>query len=143
MTLIAEKNTLTRPSEPSRGKRMVSAALSSLVAEVSRMQKEEVFSKFEASPEGLTEAEARERAAEFGPNELAREKEHGWAWRLIHTMRNPLVILLSVLATVAFATGDVRSGIVMSLMVVLGVVLRFVQESRADHAAAKLKAMML
>ena len=47
-----------------------------------------------------------------------------------------------VLASVSFATGDSRAGTVMALMVILGVTLRFVQESRADAAAAKLKAMI-
>ena len=56
--------------------------------------------------------------------------------------RNPLVILLSVLATISFATGDARAGTVMTLMVILGVMLRFVQETRADAAAEKLKAMI-
>ena len=57
-------------------------------------------------------------------------------------MRNPLVILLIVLATISFATGDARAGTVMTLMVILGVLLRFVQEARADAAAEKLKAMI-
>ena len=42
----------------------------------------------------------------------------------------------------SFLTGDFRAGSVMLLMVVLGVVLRFVQEARADTAAAKLRAMI-
>src|SRR5258708_30320623 len=75
-------------------------------------------------------------------NEMVHEQERGLITRFMHTLRNPLVILLSVLAVISFATGDIRSGFVMSLMVVLGVVLRFVQESRADSAAAKLKAMI-
>jgi Mg2+-importing ATPase len=36
----------------------------------------------------------------------------------------------------------VTGGIVMCMMIVLGVVLRFAQEARADSAAAKLKAMI-
>jgi len=47
-----------------------------------------------------------------------------------------------VLATISYATGDFRAGTVMLLMVILGLSLRFVQESRADAAAAKLKAMI-
>jgi P-type Mg2+ transporter len=43
---------------------------------------------------------------------------------------------------VAYATGDLRAGTVMLLMVILGVSLRFVQETKADSAAAKLKAMI-
>ena len=58
------------------------------------------------------------------------------------SLRNPLVILLSALAAISFATGDVRAGTVMCLMVVLGVLLKFIQETRADTAAAQLKAMI-
>jgi Mg2+-importing ATPase len=57
-------------------------------------------------------------------------------------LRNPLVILLAVLSSISFATGDARAGSVMAGMVVLSATLRFVQEARADSAAAKLKAMI-
>ena len=73
---------------------------------------------------------------------MASEKHRGWPWRLLTATRNPLVILLIVLATISFATGDARAGSVMTLMVILGVLLRFVQEARADAAAEKLKAMI-
>ena len=61
---------------------------------------------------------------------------------------NPLVILLLLLASVSAisecyqGTDDYRAATVMLSMVVLGVALRFIQESRADDAAAKLKAMI-
>ncbi len=55
---------------------------------------------------------------------------------------NPLVILLLVLAASSLLTRDYRAGGVMLVMVILGVVLRFVQEARADSAAAKLRAMI-
>ncbi len=57
-------------------------------------------------------------------------------------VRNPLVVLLTVLSAISFATGDARAGAVMAAMVVLSVALRFFQETRADEAAAKLKAMI-
>ena len=94
------------------------------------------------SPTGLTEDEAAARLEQYGPNEVAREKHEGWLQRLYIAARNPLVILLTVLAILSFATGDFRAGTVMLLMVVLGLSLRFVQETRADTAAAKLKAMI-
>src|ERR1035437_745455 len=94
------------------------------------------------SPNGLTEAEAAARLEKFGPNEVAHERKHEWLHRLWLAVRNPLVILLTILATVSYATGDIRAGTVMLLMVVLGVTLRFVQETKADNAAAKLKAMI-
>lgn len=101
-----------------------------------------VFARLKSSPEGLGETEAARRLIEIGPNIVSEGKHHGWAWRLLIAARNPLVILLIVLSTISFFTKDVRGGTVMSLMVVLGVLLRFAQESRANAAAAKLKAMI-
>ncbi|TLY32463.1 MAG: magnesium-translocating P-type ATPase [Ignavibacteria bacterium] len=123
-------------------KKAGSPAASSLLAEVSRMKPDEVLARLNTAIDGLGDSEAGQRLEEVGPNELAKEKRHGWLWRLMITLRNPLVILLAALAIISFATGDSRAGIVMSLMVALGVILRFVQESRADSAAAKLKAMI-
>jgi P-type Mg2+ transporter len=91
---------------------------------------------------GLTQKEAEERARTVGPNQLAQERQQGWFVRLLKIIRNPLVILLAILAAVSFSTGDARAGTVMAAMVVLSVTLRFVQEARADTAAAKLKAMI-
>jgi P-type Mg2+ transporter len=91
---------------------------------------------------GLTESEAAARLETYGPNEVAAEQKHGWWRRLYTAARNPLVILLTVLAMLSFGTGDYRAGGVMLLMVGLGLSLRFVQETRADSAAAQLKAMI-
>jgi P-type Mg2+ transporter len=102
----------------------------------------EIFRRLKTSPRGLSEEEAAARLEVFGPNEVAQEAKHTWLWRLWTATRNPLVILLTVLATLSYATADVAGGTVMMMMVLLGVMLRFVQETRADNAAAKLKAMI-
>ena len=91
---------------------------------------------------GLTQAQAEERARTVGPNQVAQERRQSWFVRLLKIIRNPLVILLATLSAVSFATGDARAGTVMAAMVVLSVALRFLQEARADAAAAKLKAMI-
>ncbi|MGA9363938.1 MAG: magnesium-translocating P-type ATPase [Bacteroidota bacterium] len=116
--------------------------VSAQVVDAARLETHEVLNKLGSSTRGLTEIEAEERLAKHGLNEVAQEVRHGWPWRLMTTLRNPLVILLGALATISFATGDVRAGTVMCLMVVLGVLLRFIQESRAGTAAAQLKAMI-
>ncbi len=91
---------------------------------------------------GLTPAEAERRLLEHGQNVVATSVGSRWWRRLLHVWINPLVILLCVLATISFSTGDPRAGTVVSLMIALGVALRFTQENRADRAAAKLKAMI-
>jgi Mg2+-importing ATPase len=115
---------------------------SDLVHEAATKENAEVLQTLGTSPNGLTEAEATERLEKYGLNEVAQERKHEWLHRLWVAVRNPLVILLTVLATISYGTGDLRAGTVILLMVVLGVALRFVQETKAGNAAAKLKAMI-
>lgn len=95
-----------------------------------------------SSSSGLSEEEAARRLAAHGYNEIASEKSLSWERRLFRALRNPLVILLFVLAAVSLGSGDGRSAVVIALMITLGVALRFIQESRADASAAALRAMI-
>ena len=94
------------------------------------------------SASGLSEAEAETRLVKYGTNEVAQERKHEWLHRIWVAVRNPLVILLTILATLSYLTDDFAGGTVMMVMVVLGVSLRFIQETKAGNAAAKLKAMI-
>ena len=91
---------------------------------------------------GLSEAEADSRLKQVGTNEIAREKRQSALMRLLGNIKNPLVLLLVALGVISYLTGDLRATAVIFVMVVLGVVLRFFQELRADNAAAKLQAMV-
>lgn len=135
-------NTIINRLSTQKNKSANAIHISPQLVEAAHAEVNDVLTKLGTSPQGLIEAEAEERRQKYGLNEVAQETQHGWPWRLLITMRNPLVILLAVLATISFATGDVRAGTVMTLMVVLGVLLKFIQETRADTAAAKLKAMI-
>src|SRR5512137_2475150 len=103
--------------------------LSDLVRDAATKDSSEVLHLLGTSPAGLTEQEVAARLEQYGPNEVGREKHEGWLQRLYVAARNPLVILLTVLAILSYATGDFRAGTVMLLMVVLGLSLRFIQES--------------
>jgi P-type Mg2+ transporter len=106
----------------------------------------QALSELETGPDGLTEEEAQRRLEKFGPNVVARDERFTRLRLFIRSCLNPLVILLAILATVSFVTAkdtsDIVGGILMVAMIVLGVSLRFIQEARADSAAAKLKAMI-
>ena len=116
--------------------------VSSAVLDAARKDGEELLRSLGTALGGLTQTEAEVRARSTGPNQVAQEKAQGWPGRLLKIIRNPLVVLLAILSTVSFATGDARAGTVMAMMVALSVGLRFWQEARADAAAAKLKAMI-
>lgn len=132
-TALAPKTERKKPARDAASSPLIHAAQLDVTA---------VFDLLKTTASGLDSATAAARLREHGFNAVADEKAHGWLRRLLRTLWNPLVVLLVILAATSFATGDARAGTVMTLMVVLGVSLRFVQEARADAAAAKLKAMI-
>ena len=116
--------------------------VSPLLIESSTSVAELLLARFGTSLSGLTSEQAAQLIEENGPNVIAGEQSHSWLRLLRNAVLNPLVILLSVIGFVAYLTQDYDTAIIISLMVLLGLVLRFVQEYRADVAAAKLRAMI-
>jgi len=103
---------------------------------------DDLLAALQTQSNGLSSEEAETRLVQYGPNAVAKDEGHGRSALLFRALVNPLVILLAVLAGVSLLTGDARAAVVMTMMVILGVSLRFVQESRADSAAKKLRAMI-
>ncbi|HXU92942.1 MAG TPA: magnesium-translocating P-type ATPase [Gallionella sp.] len=89
--------------------------------------------------EGLSDAEAKERLARFGPNLLRARKEKSLLLQYLARFKNPLVIILLVASAVSAFTGEVTDFLIISCIVLLSVTLDFVQEYRANAAAEKLK----
>jgi Mg2+-importing ATPase len=117
-------------------------AVSRELVESAQAERNALYEQLHTRPTGLTADEAEERLKDFGANSIAREKRLTFFGRLWDNIKNPLVILLVILGAVSYLTGDLRATIVIGAMVLLGIVLRFVQEARADHAAEKLQAMV-
>ncbi len=103
---------------------------------------EEIQSRVGFIPGGLSQEEAEGRLGKYGSNEVAKEKPMSPLRRLLVNLKNPLVILLAILGIVSYSTGDTPGTIVIFIMVLLGIVLRYLQELRADKAAEKLRAMV-
>ena len=118
------------------------ARVSARLVEVSRMAADDTFDEFKTSIQGLVTAEAEERLAEYGPNTVAREVHHGFFYELFTRLANPLNILLIVLTVISVVTHDIDGAVIIGTMVVLSVVMSWVQESRSNNAAEKLRAMV-
>ena len=116
--------------------------MSPIVVESASLDTAQVYVRLGTRPGGLTAAEATTRLVQYGPNVLAQDHRAGFGKRLWRSVLNPLVLLLAVLAGVSFATGDLRAALLMVSMIVLSVGLKLIQETKADNAAAKLKAMI-
>jgi P-type Mg2+ transporter len=130
------------PLRPAGHEHSAHAHVSQELLESARAEADVVLVKLNTSPIGLTNDEVEKRQEQYGPNTIAKEKRKSWSKRLWENVKNPLVILLMVLGIISYLTGDVRAMTIIFLMVFLGIVLRYFQESRADNAAEKLQAMV-
>lgn len=110
--------------------------------EIAALETDKVLEKLKTQLIGLNNVEATSRVKQYGLNEIAQGKSTSVIVHFLNNLKNPLVILLSALAVISYFTGDIRAMAVISVMVVLGIVLRFFQELRADKAAEELKAMV-
>jgi Mg2+-importing ATPase len=135
------QNNSGRPAAAARADR-TDIRVSPKLTESARADPAAVLEQLGTSMDGLTEAEVESRLERYGRNEVAREKRQTFFTRMLDNVKNPLVILLFVLAAISYLTGDLRATIMIGVMIVLGVVLRYFQEARADDAAKKLQAMV-
>jgi Mg2+-importing ATPase len=122
-----------REVPPSLAQQLVAAATSDVPALLERL---------ESHADGLSEAQAETIRARVGPNEVDHEKPLPWWVHLWHCYKTPFSLLLSVLAVVSYLTEDLKATVVISSMVVLATLIRFVQEAKSNKAADKLKAMV-
>jgi Mg2+-importing ATPase len=133
---------LNAPQRPSDRPGGAGAQASAYLLEQARADSDTVLKALGSQPDGLNAAEAESRLKQTGPNAIAREQRQSGLMRLLGNIKNPLVLLLAALGVLSYLTGDHRATVVIFVMVVLGVVLRFFQEMRADNAAEKLQAMV-
>lgn len=102
----------------------------------------------ESSAEGLSIGKVREKLQKYGYNEIAHEQAPGWLRQLGQAFINPFIGILVAIAGIALLTDvllaqpgehDVKTVIVVGVMVVLSALLRFWQEFRSNQAAEQLK----
>ncbi|MDT7707437.1 MAG: P-type Mg2+ transporter [Pseudonocardiales bacterium] len=102
-----------------------------------------VLRRMEGSPRGLTEAEASERLARVGENRPMESVVPGAAARLRAALLNPFVLLLAGVGVVFAVVGDARGTITLTLMITIGVGLRWWQQVRSDQALRTLRSRVI
>jgi P-type Ca2+ transporter type 2C len=104
---------------------------------------DDVLADLGAHPDGLTEAEARERLAKYGPNELTVRKRSELV-RFLMQFHNPMIyILLAAAAVTGLLLHELVDTWVILGVVVLNVIIGFVQEGKAEAAIEALKRMIV
>ena len=119
--------------------------------QASRMDEATLLNEMNASICGYSEDAAEILRDQYGSNEISQEKQESLLSRLIGAFVNPFTIVLFVLALISIFTDVIlvspedrnyRTVIVITLMVTISGLLRFIQETRSNQAAEKLKALV-
>ena len=91
---------------------------------------------------GLSQVEVDRRLTEYGRNEIAAEKPPSMVAVALAQLRDPMNLMLIVVTVVSIAIGEVSTGVIVGLLIVLNVVLGSRQELKARasvDALAKLQ----
>jgi P-type Ca2+ transporter type 2C len=90
-------------------------------------------------PQGLSDEEAQARLQSFGPNELAAARKISPLLIFIRQFFNILILILIAATVISFTLGERLDAYVIMAIVLACAVLGFVQEYRAEKAAAALQ----
>ena len=110
-------------------------------AQVAAAPADEVMDWLHSSADGLSSAEAAARLARYGPN--AVRTHHVNALAVVgRQLRNAVLILLAGTAVVSYFLGDSMQAIIIAVILTASIGLGFVNEYRAELAAAALHSQM-
>ncbi len=102
---------------------------------------EEALKELSTNEKGLSTAEAQNRLATYGPNELKKEKGKSPIKLFLGQFANVLMVILLVATGLSIVVGETVDAIIILVIVVASAVLGFTQEFRSEKAVEALKKM--
>ena len=103
----------------------------------------EIFHKLGTSETGLTDAEAKQRIVQYGPNKLAEEEKISKLKILLHQFTSPLIYILIIAGIVTLLLKEyIDSGVIFAV-VILNAIIGFIQEYKAEESVRALKKMVV
>ena len=100
---------------------------------------ERLVAALESDPErGLSHAEAAERLAGEGPNQLSKPNQADLPLLLLRQFSSPIVVILIIAALLSFALSDATDGVIILVIVLVSGLLGFAQERGAAKAMGAL-----
>ena len=101
----------------------------------------EVEKKLQSSPEGLTQAEAQKRLAQYGPNELAEKKSNPFL-KFLSYFWGPIPWMIEIAVILSGVVGHWPDFFIILILLLANAVIGFWEEREAGNAIAALKAKL-
>lgn len=103
----------------------------------------DVCSELETTPHGLSEAEARQRLARYGPNTISEEGQHRSAFKLLlQPFANWITLILAMAGLLAFVSGTPLIAWAILVVAFLNGLFTLWQEYLAERAIAALRNLL-
>jgi P-type Mg2+ transporter len=102
----------------------------------------DVFAELQATPTGLTVAEAAVRLARFGPNTLTPPRRNDALALLLRQFESPIILILVFATVLSGVLGDATDALIILAIIGLSGLLGFWQERSAGRAVASLLAIV-
>jgi len=103
------------------------------------MPQRDLLTLLQATPAGLTSAEAKQRLRLHGPNSLVAESRFAPLIGFLGFFANPLVLILLAASAISIVLGDHVGGAIIIAIVLLSVVVNFYMEFQARHAVEDIR----
>lgn len=109
---------------------------------------DEILKDLDATPEGLSDVEAKARLEKYGPNTIKSTRQRSKFWKFVDQFKDLMVGILIIAAIVSFVVALMNGepfwdSIVIIAIVILNAFLGFLQEEKADEAMNALSKMQI
>ena len=120
-----------------------------MIKKCSKISTEKLFEQYNTSLEGISIVEIDDRIDEYGKNNIEIKSNNTIFRRLKEAIINPFNIVLILVAIITFITDvlianeeDYATFLLIISTVIISAIISFVQETKSDNAAKKLKKMI-
>lgn len=114
-------------------------AINQKLINCAHLTKEQLYMEFNTLSTGLTDKAAQKKLTQYGLNQIEEDSGLSWYYHLWLCYSNPFNLLLTLLDVFFIITDDIRGVVVITTMIIISTLLRFIQERRSNKAADKLK----
>jgi Ca2+-transporting ATPase len=113
------------------------------VEQAYQMSGDDVFNMLKSQKSGLSSEESVKRATEFGKNQLKRIHKTPVLFKFFAQFKDLMILLLIGSAGIAFYLDDLRTGIVLIVIVLINAIIGFSQEFKAERIMESLEKLVV
>lgn len=100
---------------------------------------DEIKEKLKTSEKGLSSSEVSQKQEEYGMNEIAQKDRKSLLSLFIESFKDPMVIVLLIVALVQVALGETIESIIIFAVLIINAILSVVQTRKAEDSLASLR----